>query len=52
MNACDAPFPMKAIPEPCFPERTVSCGDYPSIQAAVDACAALGGGTVLITEGA
>lgn len=52
MNACDAPFPMKAIPEPCFPERTVSCGDYPSIQAAVDACAALGGGTVLIPEGA
>lgn len=45
------PFPMPDLTSPKFPDCEVSCADFPSIQAAVDHCAALGGGTVTVPAG-
>lgn len=57
-----APFPMPDLPRPVFPDRIVSItghGAVPGgeklnadeIQRAIDACAAAGGGTVLVPAG-
>lgn len=45
------PFPMERVREPRIPERFISVEDHPSIQSALDACAALGGGTVHVPKG-
>lgn len=45
------PFPMKQLPEPAFADREVLSSSCSSIQAAVDRCAALGGGTVRVPAG-
>ena len=55
------PFPMDPIPEYVFPERTFNIADYgakpdgsrsdAAIQKAIDACAAAGGGRVVVPAG-
>lgn len=45
------PFPMDRIPEPVFPNTVISAAAYSTIQEAIDACIAAGGGTVEIPAG-
>lgn len=47
----NTPFEMAEISLPDIPARSISAGDYPSIQAAIDHCASLGGGTVVVPSG-
>lgn len=51
MSPYGTPFPMDEILSPSIPKRIIFCESYPSVQAAVNACAALGGGTVIVDSG-
>ena len=51
MSPYGTPFPMDEILSPSIPKRIIFCESYPSVQAAVNACAALGGGTVVVDSG-
>ncbi|MBS1370412.1 MAG: glycoside hydrolase family 28 protein [Lentisphaeria bacterium] len=51
MNFYDTLFEMEEIRPPEFPPREFRLRDHPDIQSAVDACAAQGGGTVVIPAG-
>ncbi len=50
-NVYGTPFEMAEILPPVFPRLIIYAKDYPTIQAAVDACAGMGGGTVAVTSG-
>ena len=45
------PFGQVRVEEPTFPPREVQATDYPSFTAAIDACAAAGGGRVTVPAG-
>lgn len=50
-NPYNTPYSMAVIPEPQFPDIQIDSSAFPSIQAAVDHCSLMGGGTVVVPEG-